>query len=77
MCKHLNCEVQEEFIIHDVIFVKDGLVSTQGHDLEYPMPTGKYFVKCYDCGMKRSYKARKPKWLEGILDKALLALKEA
>lgn len=71
MCKHANCTVLEEFIIHDIVFVNKGVVSPPKHDMESPMPTGLFFVKCSDCGLERSYGSRKPKWLERILDESL------
>ena len=71
MCKHLNCEVREEFLVHDVIFVRDGQVDHAQQDLEHPLATGRYFVKCYDCGMEKGFGSHRPRWLDQILDKAM------
>lgn len=67
MCKHLNCDVREEFLVHDIIFVNEGEASFPRRDLGHPVSTGHYFVRCYDCGMERAFGARRPKWLQRIL----------
>jgi len=74
MCKHLNCVIQEEFLVHDVIFVDKGVVSPADQDLEYPISTGRFFLRCSDCGLERGYGSRKPKWLQRILGEALECL---
>jgi hypothetical protein len=68
MCKHQNCVIYEFFDAQDEIVVRDGIIqSISKIDL---FPSGKFFVKCWDCGMQRTYCSNRPKWLEDYLDKA-------
>lgn len=63
-CKHKTCVIQEEFICVSEVIVVDG--QTESKNALDPFPTGKYFVRCYDCGLERTY-TKCPKWLLAYL----------
>lgn len=63
-CKHLNVEIDEEFLGSQLIRVENGQKVFDGDGGGGIAPTGRYNVHCKDCGLRKSYFGRgKPRWL--------------
>ncbi|TET45067.1 MAG: hypothetical protein E3J66_00170 [Dehalococcoidia bacterium] len=75
MCKHQNCIIFEEFEVFNVIAVRGGVPGSTDMAFAPPEPTGRFFVSCRDCGMEKTFVARRPKWLDRYLDESLNLLK--
>lgn len=64
-CKHLNVEIDEEFTGAQLIEIKNGRKIFDGDAGGDLVPTGRYSVRCKDCGLRRSYTLRnRPQWLK-------------
>ena len=67
-CKHLNVEIDEEIIGTQYIEVENGQKVFDGDAGANFDPTGRYFVKCKDCGLKKTYTlSNRPRWLRDYL----------
>ena len=74
MCKHKNSIILEEFEAFNVIHVRNGVPGHTEAAFSPPEPTGRFFVRCKDCGLTKTYASRRPKWLDRYLDQSLTLL---
>jgi len=67
MCHHENINAFEELILCHVYEVREGQTQYFGAADQAAAGTGRYFVRCFDCGLEKWYGKRRPKWLNRIL----------
>jgi hypothetical protein len=63
-CKHLNVEIDEEFSGAQLIEIENGRKIFDGDAGGDIVPTGRYNVRCKNCGLRKSYTlSNRPQWL--------------
>lgn len=71
-CRHWNIEILVEMIGHRKILMRGNEELNPWSWEEKPRRSGRYWVECRDCGMRRWYtKHRMPKWFRRRLYLAL------
>jgi RNase P subunit RPR2 len=64
MCKHLNCELAEEYIAFGRHTIADGKYIDSLNDDDRANLISRIRVECDDCGLSKFYTYKnRPKWL--------------